>query len=63
MSIKNPLMMMMMMMVGTNTIASDNRNIINSTVKFSANDVLKYFSYFSEETGFDFHANCLHWRQ
>ena len=27
--------------------------------KISADDILKYFSYFSQKKGFEFHANCL----
>ena len=30
-------------------------------VKFSADAILKYVSCFSQETGFDFHTNCLQW--
>ena len=32
-------------------------------VKFSADVILKYFSYFPQKTRFDISANCLHWRQ
>ena len=32
-------------------------------VKFSAADILKYFSYFPRKQILTFHANCLQWRQ
>ena len=32
-------------------------------VKFSADNILKYFSYFSQKTESDISYNCLHWRQ
>ena len=30
---------------------------------YSADDKLVIFSYYSQKTGFDIHANCLYWRQ
>ena len=32
-------------------------------VKFSADEVLKYISYFPRKQVLTFHANCLQWRQ
>ena len=32
-------------------------------VKFSADDLLKYFSYFSQKICSRFQANCLQWRK